>query len=145
MKPFKSLNPGFSFIEIMIAMILFAIFGTSLFQIQTYIFSNTAKAHNKTLPIIKSSLMLSEFELKKFNANKEKQPIDKITIQKQFQQPDLAVTLTVNAIHEKSALFKDFAHAAKQVQQKINFDNKQEKVVTFTFDPPLPQEEKERA
>jgi len=144
MKHSKNLKPGFSFIEIMIAMIIFAIFGTSLFQVQAFIFSNTAKAHNKTMYLLKSSQVMAEFQLQKFNTLKENKSIDTLVIQQKFQDPETSISLTVKSIPEKSSLFKDFAHAAKIIEQLTTIDNKQDKMISFTYSPPKAKDEKEQ-
>lgn len=133
---FKSLKPGFSFLEVMIAIVLLAIFGTSLFQIQAYIFSNTSKSHHKTVALLELDKVVPDFALKCFNSLKEKKSISKLSLQKELQNTNATIAITTKPIDEKSSLFKDFSNAAKVINKTIIIDDKKEQAISFAFIPP---------
>lgn len=128
---FKNHKPGFSFIEIMIAIVLFAIFGTSLFKIQTSIFSNTAKAHNQSIKILESLKILPEFDLKLFNNARQEKSNQYISVQKQITQPIISLSIQTKSIPEQSTLFKDFHKFVQIIDQTTIYEKKETKIISF--------------
>lgn len=141
MTPFKSHKPGFSFIEIMIAIMLLAIFGTSLFMTQTKILSTVSKTHNKVMNSLFFATSKSDLITKKLDAKKQNKSFETITITKEISYPQLTVQTLVKKIPEKSDLFKDFGHDVMLVNQTIIRDDKKNSVISFLFTPPIEKKE----
>jgi prepilin-type N-terminal cleavage/methylation domain-containing protein len=57
----KNRNPGFSFIEVMIALTLLAIFGSSLFFTQTSLFAKLIKTHTTFINMLETDQQLLKF------------------------------------------------------------------------------------
>lgn len=110
MKPFKHLKPGMSFIEIVAAMAILAIFGSSLFFMQAFLFERitmsqrilTAKLRMQTELIAYRIEILKElfaFKGPVTESLKEKT--------KNFEYPDMVVTIKAKSDF-KETKFKDF-------------------------------------
>jgi len=132
-----SILPGFAFIEIIIAIILLAIFGSSLFMTQARIFSTVARAHNKVVQTLQSTAMLPEFILKKMDTVKEKKPLESIILHKEIKYPPIIIDEKIKKIPEKSELFKDFGNYLQLVDQTIDYDDKKSHMIRFIFTPPV--------
>lgn len=141
MTPFKNHKNGFAFIEIMIAILLLAIFGTNLFMTQAKIFSNVWRTHDKVINTIESNLILPEFITKKIDAKKERKPFDTINIQKEIKNPPSKIQLVLKKINEKSEIFKDFENDVHLITQTIIRNDKKSQIISFLFTPPVEQKE----
>lgn len=139
---FKNLKSGFSFIEIMVALTLLGIFGSSLFLVQSNMFAKVFKTHQTLFfhqDIVHDLLKLKN---KIHQAILQKQPIDAITVQENKKNPDRAINLKLYKISENSEL-KEFAKNVRIVESSATYDNKQ--TVTwfdFVYIPKLIQSDK---
>lgn len=139
---FKNHKPGFSFIELMIAITLLSIFGTTLFMIQATVFSKTSRAHNKVVTMLELNKLRSSFELEKFNLQQQKQSINSMSINKELANPPLNIKLRIKQLPENSALFKDFSKNIRLIDQEVTIDTIKDHLIIFVFTPPI-QETKE--
>lgn len=142
---FNSHKPGFSFIEIMIAIMLLAIFGTSLFMTQTKILSTISKTHNKVINAFQYAASIPELITKKIDTKKQNKSFDTITINKQIKYPQMSIQTSVKKIPEKSELFKDFKNSLMLVNQTITRDDKKNLMISFLFTPPIEKKEETMA
>ena len=122
MKHFKNLNSGFSFIEIMAALTLLSIFGTSIFLVQNSIFSKAYKTHQLLLFSQNFSYNLLELKNKIDKAILNKESIDTIKIHTDKKNPDRTVDIKTLAISNESELNK-FSKNLRIVQNSTTFDN----------------------
>ena len=136
-----SLFSGFAYIEIMVTVALLAVFGTNLFVTQAHIFSNIRRTHRTLLSDNISTLDLPEFFLKIINLTKDKKPIESIELNKEYQQYNASLKITLNKLSEKSAFLKNFKDIVQIIDKTVQFDQKQYSFKTFLFTPPPPKED----
>lgn len=139
MMHFKNHNSGFAFIEIMVAIALLAVFGTSLFMTQGQLFANVAKTHRKVIETMLTSITSPDFLCKLVNAKKEKKSADTITVDKKIEYPAAHIHLEVKKIPQKSPLFEPFKDCLQLIEQTMFLDDKKSRIVTFLFNPPIPK------
>ena len=137
---FKNHNAGFAFLEIMIAITLLAIFGTSLFMTQANIFKNISRTHRKVMDCILRPTIWPDFIIKKIEAQKEKKDLNLITIDKEIKAFATTLQLKIKKIPEKSVLYQDFGDYLQVVDQTIMKDDKKNHMISFLFNPPPAQE-----
>lgn len=141
MIPFKNLKYGFSFIEIMIALALLGIFGSSIFLVQNNIFSKIFKTHQSLFfnqDIIYDSIQLKN---KIHLAVLEKQSVDSITIQESRKNPDRKMTIKLLPISSDSEL-KSFSKNLRIVQSSATYnDQRTIQWFNFIYIPKLTKEE----
>lgn len=125
----------------MIAIMLLAIFGTSLFMTQTKILSTVSKTHNKVINAFQNAALIPEFITKKIDAKKQNKSFDTISINKQVKYPQMTIQTSVKKIPEKSELFKDFGNYVTLVNQTIIRDDKKNHTISFLFTPPIEKKE----
>lgn len=100
MKPFKHLKPGMSLIEVIITIAILAIFGTSLFLMQQFLFERMSIAQKK---VIANLHMQSELIVYQTNILKElfaqQGPVEKSLQEqvKEFTQPDMTVKISTRS------------------------------------------------
>jgi len=128
---FKNLKSGFSFIEIMVALALLGIFGSSLFLVQSNMFSKVLKTHQSLF--FNQDIMYDFVQLKNkvHQAVLQKQSVDTITIQENKKNPDRKVTLKLIKISDQSEL-KDFAKNVRIVESSCIYDNNRT-IESFNF------------
>lgn len=144
MTHFKKHNQsGTIFIEIMFALVLLSIFGTSLFMIQSLVFSKTFNAHSKVLSLQQINSLAVEFHLEQAKQKAGKEATPEIMSQQKVKAPLENITIQVKDIPEDSVLHKSFAEYIKIIQQTATFDDKQETYISFEFMPPVHEEKKE--
>jgi prepilin-type N-terminal cleavage/methylation domain-containing protein len=145
MIPFKNLKPGFSFVEIMVALTLLGIFGSSLFLVQSNIFSRVSKTHQALF--FNQDIMYDLFQLKNkiHQAVLEKKSVDAITIQEDKKYPDRKINIKLLKISDQSEL-KDFSKHVRIVQSSATYDAKRTlNWFSFMYIPELIEEKKEEA
>lgn len=138
---FKHHKSGFSVIEVMFALVLLSIAGTSLFMMQSTIFNQTSKSHNKVIGQLYINQLYEELLLKVFQKQQQKQSPKNISLKKTVKQPMLETTLTLKNIPEKSSLFKPFAEHVQIIQQVITSENKEYNSIRFIFFPDVTDEQ----
>lgn len=137
----KNHNPGFTLLEVMFALALLSIFGTSLFMMQSTIFSKVSKAHNRITGLINLEALKVNFDLKYFNAQQSNQPVTSLSDSKDFGS--MKATLNLKPIPEKSMLHAPFARYIKILDHTATFDTRQEKFIAFMFIPPAEEAKEE--
>ena len=110
MKRFKHLSAGMSFLEVIAAIALLAIFGSSLFLSQAYIFEKLSFAQKKMIASLRMRHELQLLQNKIFQEWVEtlgnvSKSLQKDT--KDFQSPDMQTTVTVRTDFQET-IFKDF-------------------------------------
>jgi len=110
MKPFKHLKQGMSFIEVVSAIAILAIFGSSLFLMQAYLFDRIASSQRVLIAKLR---MQTEFIAYRVEILKElfafKGPVTESLKEKtkDFQHPDMIVSISTKSDF-KETKFKDF-------------------------------------
>ncbi|MBP6870276.1 prepilin-type N-terminal cleavage/methylation domain-containing protein [Candidatus Babeliales bacterium] len=111
MKPSKHLKPGMTLIEVMIALALFAIFGSSLFMMQQYIFDRLIISQTRLIASLRMQEELAAYQLailKEFFAY-EDGSIKKSLAEKsrEFSAPAMQVTITTKSDFATDPELKD--------------------------------------
>lgn len=119
MKHFKSLKPGMSLIEVVAAIAVLAIFGSSLFMMQQYLFDRLIISQRKVIANLRMQTELIAYQtniLKEFfeqGGSVEKSWQEQI---KEFTQPEMTVKITTKSdlaaanANQKESPFKNFKH-----------------------------------
>ena len=146
MAAFKNRNlTGFAFIEIMIAITLLSLFGTTLFLIQSNIFANVARTHIKVLNLIRAQSLRTTFYTKKMNLLQQKKSFAELKFDKEFKEPHMTIKIEVKKIPEASELYKKFTQSLLLVDQTITIQDKIFHNISFLYQPELKEEQpKER-
>ena len=145
MIPFKNLKPGFSFIEIMVALTLLGIFGSSLFLVQSTIFSKVLKTHQSLF--FNQDIVYDLFQLKNkiYQSVLEKKPVDEITIKDDKKNPDRTINIKLLKISDQSEL-NGFSKNIRIAQNSYTYDTHQTfNWFSLVYIPELIKEEKEEA
>ncbi len=145
MIPFKNLKPGFSFIEIMVALTLLGIFGSSLFLVQSNIFSKVSKTHQALFFNQDSVYDIFQLKNKIHQAVLQKQSVNTLTIQEDKKNPDRKIHIKLLNISDQSEV-KDFSKHVRIVQSSATYDGTRTlNWFSFMYIPELVQEKKEEA
>jgi prepilin-type N-terminal cleavage/methylation domain-containing protein len=142
---FKNLKSGFSFIEMMVALTLLAIFGSSIFLVQSDIFSKIFKTHQAADTNQDVIQELIKLKTKIEQTVLQKKEIDAIALHETKKNPNRKIDLTLKNIPENSTLYKTFGKDIKIVQSSITYENNY-KVTwhTFTYIPKIVEKPKEQ-
>ena len=111
------------FIEMMVALTLLSIFGTSLFLVQTNIFSKLSKTHTTVVNMFALDEQLLKFNQDVQFALQQKKPLDNITLHQQHKNPDYTVDIKLKKFDQNSKLFKDFGTNIRLMQATISQDS----------------------
>ncbi|MBI2344802.1 prepilin-type N-terminal cleavage/methylation domain-containing protein [Candidatus Dependentiae bacterium] len=140
MIPFKNLKAGFSFIEIIVALTLFAIFGSSLFLVQSNIFSKVLKTHQILFFNQDNIYHIMQLKNKIHHAVAEKQSVDTIKIKENKKNPDRSIDLKLINISDQSEL-KNFSSNVRIVESSVTYhDNRTIKWFSFVYIPEIAQD-----
>ncbi len=126
-------KPGFSFIEIMVAMTLLAIFGTSLFLTQTNLFQKLLKTHTTVINLFETDQQLLKFHQQVQQALQQKKSPESVNLHHENQNPFYVTDIKVKRFSNNSKLFKDFEKTVGLVQATITQDNKSENWWSFIY------------
>lgn len=132
----RSTLPGFSFIEVMIAITLLAIFGSSLFLVQTSLLSRLTKTHTQVINTLELDKQMAEWNLQVQQAFQDKKTADIIKLHHEHTNPYYTVDIKCNHMSKDSALFEDFHEKLFIVQATLKHDNKQDSSWTILYFPP---------
>lgn len=119
---FKNLKSGFSFVEIMIALALLGIFGSSLFLVQSNIFSKVFKTHQALFFYQDNVYNMVQLKNKIQQAILQKKSIEGITIEEDKKNPNRKINLTLAKISDQSEL-KSFSKNVRIVKNSITYDD----------------------
>ena len=116
MKHFKSLKPGMSLIEVIAAIAVLAVFGSSLFMMQQYLFDRLIISQRKVIANLRMHTELITYQtniLKEFfeQGGSVEKSLQEQT--KEFTQPDMTVKITMKSdlaavADQKESPFKNF-------------------------------------
>ncbi|OGB86310.1 hypothetical protein A3J41_01820 [candidate division TM6 bacterium RIFCSPHIGHO2_12_FULL_38_8] len=133
MTPLKNHNFGFSFIEIMAALALLSIFGTSLFLTQSSLFSKLLKTHTTINNLLETDKQLLKFNQQIQEALQQKKPIENIKLHFENKNPAYTTDIAVKPLQPSSKLFKKFENKVSFVQATIVQENKPETWWSFIY------------
>ena len=131
MTHFKNLKSGFSFIEIIISLLLLSIFGTTLFMSQASINAAVYKTHQKIINILEIDKLHPELKLKLFEQKNKDMSNQSIEINK-TSNDGRAFDIKVLPISEDSSL-KSFSQHLKIVRESSEKDGKIDSFSTIIF------------
>lgn len=129
----KNHKPGFSFIEVMVALTLLAIFGTSIFLTQTSLFSKLLKTHTTFNNMLETDQQLLKFNQQIQQALIEKKSIENITLHHENKNSGYITDIKIKSLQPNSQLFKNFEKKIGLVQATITQDNKSETWWSFIY------------
>lgn len=132
-----SVQQGFTFIEVMVAIMLLATFGISLFTVQTNILSKILMTHRQL--VYSNDIQKEEFDylMKLQQAILQKKSPDQVTIQTTKNNPARTVTVTMKPIAEESSLYKTFSKQVRILETKIAHDKYQDTWYSLVYIPEL--------
>lgn len=135
---------GFSFVEMMIALTLLSIFGTSLFVTQTNILSRILTTHQLVIQSNDVDQALQQFHMQLYQAILDKKDPNTITTTIQHKNPDRTITLKLQPVAEQSSLHKNFSKQIRFIHITTSLqDNKKIDWYTLFYVPQInPQPEK---
>jgi len=112
MRPFNHLKQGMSFIEVVAALGVLAMFGSSLFLMQTYLFDRILVSQKKLFASLRIQTELIAYQsdiLKELFAQKAPVAESLQTKSKDFEQPDMTVTIKTRSNFKETPFekFKD--------------------------------------
>ncbi|MCX5924299.1 MAG: prepilin-type N-terminal cleavage/methylation domain-containing protein [Candidatus Dependentiae bacterium] len=142
MIPLQS-RSGFTFIEIIIALALLTIVGTSLFMMQSTIFQNLTKSHNSVSNLLELDKEMIDFKLAISQAVQEKKSVADVKVHKEKDNPDVKLDIVIKPIAQSSQLYKNFSKNVFMVQASAQRDQQQDQWFSFLYIPP--KKEKEEA
>ncbi len=143
-KNFLQSHGGFTFIEIIVALALLSIMGTSLFLMQSTIFQKLTKSHNVVSNLLQIEKEMIDFKLALAQALQEKKSMAEVTIHQEKHNPDMKVDVVVKPIQESSKLYKQFSKNVFMIKAAITKDQQQNQWVSFLYVPPKPEEKEEK-
>lgn len=129
----KNHKSGFSFIEIMVAMTLLAIFGSSLFLTQTSLLNKLLKTHTTVINLLETDQQLLKFHQQVQQALQQKKSPESVTLHHENQNPTYVTDIKVKHFSNNSKFFKDFEKTVGLVQATITQDNKSEQWWSFMY------------
>ena len=129
----KNCKKGFSFIEIMVAISLLAIFGTSLFLTQSSLFSKLLKTHITFVNMLETDQQLLKFNQQIQQALQEKKSVEAITLHYENKNPEYVTNIKIKSLQPNSKLFKDFKKNISFVHATIDQENKSETWWSFIY------------
>ncbi len=140
---FKNLKQGSSFIEMMVALTLLAIFGSSIFLVQSNIFTKIFKTHQTALINQDVTQELITLKTKIQQTVLQKKEVDVIALHEVKKNPERKIDLTLQKIPASSSLFKTFEKNIRIVQNTITYENNRKATwFTFTYIPVIQKQAK---
>jgi prepilin-type N-terminal cleavage/methylation domain-containing protein len=136
----RRLMPGFTFMEIMIALMILSIFGSSLFMMQATIFQKVEKPHIAVETLLELDREMINLKVEIDQAIKEKKELKTIKLLRQKQNPDRIIDISITSIKETSSLFKKFGKNVSIVQATTTQGKHVDQWITFLFTPPATEE-----
>ncbi len=137
-------HKGFSFVEMMIALTLLAIFGSSLFMMQSNLLTRLFKTHINIVNLFEMDKQMLQFNQKLQDDLAEKKPIETINMHKDNQKPEYILDVKIKPIGQNSALFKNFDKKIGIIQTIIQQDKKISTWHTFAYIVPPEKKDQEK-
>lgn len=139
MIPLQS-RSGFTFIEIIIAIALLTIVGSSLFMMQSTIFQKLEKSHHAVSNLFEIDKEMINLNLALAQALQEKKGIKDVKIHKEKHNPDITIDVVIKSIQESSQLHQKFSKNVFMVQSTVKKDQQQNQWFSFLYIPPKQEE-----
>ena len=141
MKNFKLLKPGMSFIEVVAALAILAMFGTSLFLMQAYLFDRIIVAQRRLFANLHMQTELISYQteiLKEFFAHKG--PVEESLKEKNksFERPDMTVTIKTRSDF-KETILKDYHDLYLIKVHALHEEQDYGTLYAFTYIPKVPK------
>lgn len=133
LKNHKTNISGFSFIEIMVAITLLAIFGTSLFLTQTSLLKKLLSAHTSVINLLETDQQLLKFHQQVQQALQQKKSPESVSLHHENKNPLYVTDIKVKHFSNNSKFFKDFEKTVGLVQASITQDNKSQDWSNFIY------------
>jgi uncharacterized protein YihD (DUF1040 family) len=127
-------------VEVMFAVALLGIFGSTLFMSQTFLFQKISKSHFSEQVSIKVDNQILEYKMKMKEAELANQPITIPSISKKYDDPEIEITTSgayftlpkketssSNSEEKKPSLFK--------IQSKVTHQFGEEKIYLLLYKP----------
>ncbi len=124
---------GFSFIEIMVALTLLAIFGTSLFLTQTNLLQKLLKTHTSVINLFETDQQLLQFQQQVQQALQQKKSPESVKLHHENKQLLLTTDIQVKRFSSGSKFFKDFEKTVGLVQATTQQDHTSEQWWSFIY------------
>lgn len=147
MKGFKSSNlkRGMSYIEVVAALTIFAMFGSSLFFAQNYLFSRIQVAQWQLFADMRMRQVLVDYQLEAMQLFLQKKPIKHEKKEQSFERPDMKISIEMSSADQDkkegvSAQLQKFPQA-KLIKLQAVSDNKETTLYSFLYLPDLEEEE----
>lgn len=99
MTPTKFHKKGFMYIEVMFALALLGIFGSTLFISQTFILKKISRSHTSTQSAIRMDTLISEYKAKIKQLELAEQPIAVASIEKKYDNPEMDIIVSGSYIN----------------------------------------------
>lgn len=141
MKHSKHLKEGMSFIEVVAAITILAIFGSSIFLMQTYLFERIIISQRKLSATLRMQKELVAYRLeilKELLAHKG--PIEESLKEKskQFSDPDMMIAIKTHSDF-KNTKFKDYKDLYLITAQAKHQEQEYAALYTFIYIPKVPK------
>jgi type II secretory pathway pseudopilin PulG len=94
MMNFKRHSSGFAYLEIMFALILLGIFGSSLFMSQSFLLQKIMKSHVSMQAALQTNTLMLEYASKVKQAELGQQPITIPAISKKYDNPEMEIAVS---------------------------------------------------
>lgn len=137
MKHFKHLEPGMSFIEVVVAIGILAMFGTSLFTMQTYLFERIVISQRKIIANLRMQTELIAYQtdiLKELFAQKGPVQESLKPKVKEFESPEMTVKIQTVSDFKETPL-KNYKNLYLIEVQAANQDKEYGHAYYFTYIP----------
>lgn len=133
---FKNNQAGFSFIEMMAALAIFAIVSTSIFLVHNNIFLHMIKTHQRVQLSANMQYALFELQQKIKQTLSQKKPAgqEQVTIESKIRP--IITTSTLQKIKETSALYKNFyknVYFATTIAKDKHYPNQLQEYITLEY------------
>lgn len=126
-------HKGFLFVEMMIALTLLSIFGSSLFLVQTNLLEKLLKTHTTITKMFELDKQLLQFTQDMQFALSQKKNIDSIRLHHENKSPEYMVDIKIKNITPSSKLFKNFGKNVALIQASIAQDNRSDTWWNFAY------------
>jgi prepilin-type N-terminal cleavage/methylation domain-containing protein len=135
----SSNRQGFTLIEVLLAMAIMALVLTPIFVTQGTLLQSVSKVSRKMARIFFEKQFLFDTAFKTQLQEQKDTPL--ITIEKNFNDPEVFLTYEVLPIPKNSKLVNFADVYIERVKSRLQQDNKNQQIdlVTFAFKPPLPK------
>ena len=116
MMPIKFHKNGFMYVEVMFALALLGIFGSTLFISQTFLLKKLFRSHVSIQAHIKMDTLISEYKIKIKQAELAEQSINVEAISKEYNNPEMKIIVSGSYVDLPDGLNKKETKSQKTDQ-----------------------------